>query len=81
MGESRIVCQQRIVQNGGLDVDDHVLLSDEPADEVDEGRNDGGVADLLDHQHRHRGLVPRQTLRRRVLNRPKEQGKNVTYFD
>ena len=53
----------------------------QPVDELHEGRQDGGVADLLDDQHGHRRLVPGQTLAGRVLDRP-VIGKNMVsvYF-
>ena len=48
----------------------HVPLADEPFDERYEGRDDGGVAHLLDDQHAQGRLVPRQPLRGRILDRP-----------
>ena len=36
----------------------HVSLADEPLDERDEGRDDGGVAHLFDDQHAQGRLVP-----------------------
>ena len=41
--------------------------------ELQEGRDDGGIVNLLDDEHRQRRLVPGQSLGRRVLNRPVEQ--------
>lgn len=42
----------------------------QPMDELHERPQDGGIVDLLDDQHRQRWLVPRQPLRRRVLDLP-----------
>ena len=41
--------------------------------ELQEGRDDGGIVNLLDDEDRQWRLVPGQSLGRRVLNRPVEQ--------
>ena len=79
--EAGVVDEQRVFHDGGLDEDDHVPLADEPLDERDEGRNDGGVAHLLDDEHAQRGLVPGQALGGRVLDRPKNRGSRVERTD
>ena len=45
------------------------IYPNEPSDEFQEWRNDGSILNLFDHQHRERGLVPCESLSRRVLNR------------
>ena len=75
--ESSVVGQEGIVEDGALHEHDHVLLPDEPVDQVDERGNDGGVSDFLDHQHREGRLVPGQPLGGRILNCPDQREKTA----
>ena len=59
-----------VVHDGGLYPDDHPLLVDEPLDQLDEGRDDGSIPHLLDHQHCQWRLVPGQSLGGWVLDGP-----------
>ena len=68
--EALAVLQKRVVQDGTLHKDDHILLLDEPVDQPDEWRDDRGVVDLLDNEDREWGLVPGQALGSWVLNGP-----------
>ena len=54
--------QHGVVHDGRLHKHDHPLLVDEPLDELDEGRDDRGIPNLLDDQHCQGGLVPSEPL-------------------
>ena len=70
--------EQRFVEHGVIDKDDHVLLLDEPLNQLDERGDHARVADLLDHQHGQRRLVPSQALRGGVLDGPEMKG--ISYY-
>lgn len=62
--------QQWIIQNSRLHPNNHVLLLNQPFDQVDKRRQHGRIANFLDHQHGKRWLIPCQSLASGILNLP-----------